>query len=321
MHQPTRLFKLLSNSVVAALLLTFTGITAAGTIVATIKPVYSLLAQLTVASDNPVLLMKQPQSPHHYTLRPSERRLLADAEMIIWIGPQMESFLSKVIRQQKNTTTIITLIETDGLKLLDRRSKHSHQHEDSPESVAQPADKAMEHHDVDPHIWLATDNAITLSKHITQQLIALHPENSRQYQQNLQQLLSKIESTRAFITDRLKTANQAFIAYHDAFHYFEHENNLNYIDSVNYSDETGTSLKHMRQIKARIEHDHIGCLVYQAPKPALVDKLVKMTSIRAIELDPLGSHLDDNKDAWFDIMRSLAKNFSTCLQPSADTQP
>ncbi|NOR43293.1 MAG: zinc ABC transporter solute-binding protein, partial [Gammaproteobacteria bacterium] len=58
-----------------------------GTIVVSIKPLYSLVAHLTEGISKPVLLMKQMQSPHHYNMRPSERRLLANAKMIIWTGP------------------------------------------------------------------------------------------------------------------------------------------------------------------------------------------------------------------------------------------
>ena len=70
-----------------------------GTIVVSIKPLYSLVAHLTEGISKPVLLMKQMQSPHHYHMRPSERRLLANAKIIIWTGPQMESYLNEIIQQ------------------------------------------------------------------------------------------------------------------------------------------------------------------------------------------------------------------------------
>ncbi|NOQ89320.1 MAG: zinc ABC transporter solute-binding protein, partial [Gammaproteobacteria bacterium] len=73
-----------------------------GAIVVTIKPLFSLVAHLTEGIHVPALLMKQAQSPHHYNMRPSERRLLANASMIVWVGPQMETYLSKVIQQQSS---------------------------------------------------------------------------------------------------------------------------------------------------------------------------------------------------------------------------
>ena len=83
-----------------------------GPVVVTIKPLYSLVAQLTEGIETPVLLMKQMQSPHHYTMRPSERRLLENAGIIVWLGPQLESYLGKII-QQKNPESIITAIHAD----------------------------------------------------------------------------------------------------------------------------------------------------------------------------------------------------------------
>ena len=99
---------------------------APGTILVSIKPLYSLVAHLTEGISKPVLLMKQMQSPHHYNMRPSERRLLANAKIIIWTGPQMETYLNKIIEQQSNSTIIISAMQAKNLKLLNRRTPHLH---------------------------------------------------------------------------------------------------------------------------------------------------------------------------------------------------
>ncbi len=281
---------------------------APGTIVVSIKPLYSLVAHLTEGISKPVLLMKQMQSPHHYNMRPSERRLLANAKMIIWTGPQMESYLNKIIEQQANSTNIITAMQAKNLKLLNKRNLHSHD-QDEHTSIAGSEKQNM----IDPHIWLSTHNAMAISKHITAQLIRYNPENTGQYNKNLDTLLSKIEQMRGFIKTSLKTHNEPFIAYHDAFQYFEDENTLNYIDSINFNDETGVSLKHMHQIRRLIDKHNIQCLVYQAPKPAIIDALISQNSVKAVALDPLGVNIDDDKNAWFEIMRQLTLNFNHCL--------
>ncbi len=281
---------------------------ASGTIVVSIKPLYSLVAHLTEGISQPVLLMKQMQSPHHYNMRPSERRLLANAKMIIWTGPQMESYLNKIIEQQVNSTSIITAMQAKNLKLLNKRNLHSHDR-DEHRSAAGSEKQNM----IDPHIWLSTHNAMAISKHITALLIRYNPENTEQYNKNLDTLLSKIEQMKSFIKTSLKTHNEPFIAYHDAFQYFEEENTLNYIDSINFNDETGASLKHMHQIKRLIDKHNIQCLVYQAPKPAIIDALISQNSVKAVALDPLGANIDDDKNAWFEIMRQLTLNFNHCL--------
>ena len=120
-----------------------------GPIVVTIKPLYSLVAQLTEGIETPVLLMKQLQSPHHYTMRPSERALLANARMVIWTGPQMETYLSKIINNQNNTAVTVSAIQADGITLLEARNKHAHDIHKA--SGTHPDDLT-----IDPHAWLST---------------------------------------------------------------------------------------------------------------------------------------------------------------------
>jgi len=272
----------------------------AGDIVVTLKPLYSLVAQLSDGIKKPVLLIKQMPSAHHYNMRPSDRRLLANASMIVWIGPQMESYLDKVIRQQN--AIIVTAMQADGLKLLERRLKNDAQHD------------AHEHHGhLDPHIWLSAHNAMAISKHIADQLISNDPANAAKYQKNLQRLNSKISQLAKQIKAELKDESQPFLSYHDAFQYFEKENGLHYVDAIIFDEEAGASLKHLRHIKAEIKNKQIQCLLYQPPEPAIIHTLTASTKIKAVALDPLGLRVNDNENAWFEIMRGLADGFKHCL--------
>lgn len=318
MHQTTnKLYYLLKNLIGAWLIICIPTISssAAGTdeisgpVVVTIKPLYSLVAHLTEGIETPVLLMKQLQSPHHYSMKPSERALLAKAKMIIWTGPPMESFLRKVIQQQKNTAVIVSAMQSRNLKLLGKRRKHSH-HEDQILS----GHKA-EAHTIDPHIWLSAENAIAISHHVAASLISNDPVNAGLYEKNLQKLVNKISETKKLIDSVLKHRESPFIAFHDAFQYFENENRLNYVESISFDEETGVSLKQIRRIRKAIEKNNIQCLVYQSPKPAIIDSLTKRTTINAVALDPLGLNVNNDKNAWFEIMQQLSMDFNSCLQP------
>jgi len=281
-----------------------------GTIVVSIKPLYSLVAHLTEGVTQPALLMQQAQSAHHYNMRPSERRLLADASMIIWIGPQMETWLYKIIKQQSNAVAVISAMQADDLIVLKKRSPHSHGHEHESHELLNSHDKQDA---IDPHIWLSTHNVTAIARHISRQLIHYNPENTGQYRKNLAVLLSKIEHTKDFIAANLTAQDTPFIVYHDAFQYFEHENSLNHIDTINFNEQTGTSLKQLRQIKRQITKYNIKCLIYKTPRPDVIDALNAQGEINVVALDPLGLNVDDDKNAWFKIMRQLTLNFSYCL--------
>ena len=277
-------------------------------IVVTIKPLYSLVAHLTDGIETPVLLMKQAQSPHHYNMRPSERRLLANARMIVWIGPQMESYLNKVIQQQ-SVIKVQALQAKDIVLYTARNSDHqSSAHQSS-------GHLHSDHATVDPHIWLSAKNAIAISKHISEQLILNDPAHTEKYEHNLQNLITKITLTSAQTKSDLKTSIQPFIAHHDAFQYFEKEHGLNYIDSVTTGEETGTSLKQLKRIKEQIRNNNIQCVVFQPPRPDIINTITNQTTIKTAALDPLGLNIKNHKNAWFEIIEHTTLNFKHCLTP------
>lgn len=278
-------------------------------IVVTIKPIYSLVAHLTDGIAEPTLLFRNLQSPHNYNLRPSERRLLAESDIIIWLGEELEPQLKKVINNKSNNVFTIATMQSENLKTLFKRGSHSH-HEHHL--------KAESHHKTltnDPHIWLSAYNAKQISSHIFKYLIAIDSKNIEKYETNLNKLLTKIDLTDQSIKAQLKNSKAPYIAFHDAFQYFDIEYQLNYVDSISLDDETTTSLKRLKKIKTQIKEKNVQCIIYQPQKPAIIDRLTKQTMIKTAELDPLGFNTSDNKNAWFSLMQLISENFLHCLTP------
>lgn len=281
-------------------------------VVVTLKPLYSLVAHLTADISAPQLLIRQLPSGHHYNLRPSQRKQLADADIIIWFGPQMESYLSKIITaktdEDQPDTRVISAMQSPGLTLLSMRNHEA-------------AAEHSRHHGrqmIDPHIWLSSRNMVAISEHIARALIATDPQNSDAYRSNLVSLIDLIERTDKNVRNTLESipsyTERPFIAFHDAFQYFEEEYTLNHIATVQYEEGAGPGLKHLRDILSQIESHDISCLVYQRPRPALIEALVDQSAIRAVELDPVGAVIHDDENAWFELMQNLASGFARCLR-------
>ena len=68
---------------------------AAPKVVTSILPVHSLAAAVMEGAGKPRLLVRGAASPHAYAMRPSDARALAGADLIFWIGPELEGFLAK----------------------------------------------------------------------------------------------------------------------------------------------------------------------------------------------------------------------------------
>lgn len=273
-------------------------------VVASIKPVYSLVAGIMQGVAEPELLLTSNQSPHHYSLRPSERRKLAQADLIFWIGPNMESFMPRLLSNFDDKKQVISLININGLTLL---------------PVRQPGHDA-EHHDdnlhaqTDAHIWLDTHNIEIMADEITRRLVNIDPGNAQQYKNNNRTLHDKVKELRDELNSLLRDKQQPFLTYHDGYQYFEHEFNLQNSGFISINPERRPSARHIQSMKELILKHSIECIFYDAPvEPPIMHSLLAGNRAKAVELDPMGIRLPSNGQGLFRIMRAMGEKFHNCL--------
>ena len=68
-------------------------------VVTTVKPVHSLVSMVTeeLGLQEPQLLLDGPIDPHHFSLKPSQARMLEQADIVFLANPEVEVFLQKRI--------------------------------------------------------------------------------------------------------------------------------------------------------------------------------------------------------------------------------
>jgi zinc transport system substrate-binding protein len=268
-------------------------------VAATVKPIHSLVAAIMQGTGEPSLIMNTGASPHHYTLRPSERRTLAGASLIFWVGPELETFMPRILHSLDATSTSIALIEADGLIRLPVRTAHHHT-------------TTAAHND--PHIWLSARNAHILVDVIADALIKADPANAAIYNANRKRLHQRITQTDSQIRQQLAGKTSAFLSYHDAYQYFEQAYGLNNAGFVSSGDELSPSAKYVQQLRDKIRQQQLHCLFYEAPnRPALVDTLTHGLEVDVHELDAIGLRQQAGENAWFEIMHALAQAYESCL--------
>ncbi len=64
-------------------------------IVASIKPVGFIAAAIAEGVTPVDVLLPDGASEHDYALRPSDAKRLKNADLVVWVGPDMEAFMSK----------------------------------------------------------------------------------------------------------------------------------------------------------------------------------------------------------------------------------
>ena len=130
--------RLFSRLLVATTILS-TGATTANAevnVVTSIKPVHSLVAAVMEGVGTPHLIVEGAASPHTYALKPSQAAKLQNADIVFWVGDQLEAFLEKPIEGIATKATSVTLFEAHGLNQIKFREGgafDSHDHNDHAE--------------------------------------------------------------------------------------------------------------------------------------------------------------------------------------------
>ncbi|EAU42055.1 probable high-affinity zinc uptake system abc transporter protein [Fulvimarina pelagi HTCC2506] len=102
-------------------------------VVASIKPVHSLVAAVMDGVGEPGLIVEGAGSPHTYAMKPSQAQMLEDAQLVFWIGPGIEPFLQKPLETIGTTAKTIQLMDSHDLVKLPLREggtfeEHDHDH-------------------------------------------------------------------------------------------------------------------------------------------------------------------------------------------------
>jgi zinc transport system substrate-binding protein len=309
-------------------------------VVASIKPIQSLVAGVMEGVGAPVLLVKGTGSEHSYSLRPSEARALQDADVVFWVGETMETFLVKPLRALSGDATVIALWEAPGLTLLPTREggmweEHDHGngqadadvdhgeggHVEAREDEAQHADadhEAAEEHadrETDMHVWLDPDNAKALVTAIATALSGADPENASTYQANAARMHQQLDELDRALADRLRAvADRPYVVFHDAYQYFEHRYGVKAVGAITINPTLRPSAQRLGEIQDRLRRLDAAC-VFAEPQfePALVDTVIEGTSANKGVLDPLGAALEAGPNQYFQLMNGLADSLVECL--------
>jgi zinc transport system substrate-binding protein len=306
------------------LIMPIAGLTAPQVVV-TLKPIHALVTGVMAGVETPYLLLSGGESPHSYSLRPSQLRKLHQADLLIWVGPSVETFLVKPLSSlNENKSKILALFELDGLtRLKARRGEnweiHHHDHHDN---EAHQLDSKLElqepAHEFDQHIWLDPHNAKMMVMAIAQILSQLDAINAERYNSNANQLITQLEKLDQELQAQLAPVKTIpFLVFHDAYHYLENRYGLTAVGSISLSPATSPSAQHLHQLRHRIHSLQVRC-VFSEPQfeSALVATVIDGTSTRRGILDPLGADLKPGTTAYFTLLRQLADSLRECLLES-----
>ena len=309
-------------------------------VVTSIKPIHSLASYLMDGVGKPDLIVDGYSSPHNFALKPSHAKMLQDADLIFWVGEDLENFLEKPLNSIAEKAEKIELIEIKGLKKLKFRERNvfdEHDHgrkEDEHDDHAKKEDdhddhdhdkedhKEDEHDDhgheghahgeYDPHIWLDPMNAKVILNEMAEHLIENDQKNASKYKDNLKKSNKDLDKLIKNVKSELNKDFKS-IVFHDAYQYFEKRFNVNILGAFTVNTDVMPGAEQLAEIREIIEHDKVSC-VFSEPQfnPAIINAVAKDMNINTGILDPLGATLNPGKDLYFDLIGNMSKSFKGC---------
>ena len=320
-----RRFRNLLPALVSALLMAGPTIAAAAdapAAVASIKPIHSLLAGVMEGVGRPLLLVKGGASPHTYSLRPSDARVLAEADFVVWVGEFLESFLTRPIRALADDAHLLELMRIEGVALLPVRKggvwdAHGHGENAGDEHEHARRENGHEHHEggFDTHMWLDPVNAAAIVDAMAEALSLLDPGRAGIYRGNAAAVQVRLRALDAEIGEALASvADRGFVVFHDGWQYFSSRYGLRAIGSVTVSPDQAPGAARLAGIQRRFIDAKAECVFVEPQfESGLVRILVAGTGAGTGVLDPLGTAIDDGPDLYFTLMRANAAAFRACF--------
>jgi zinc transport system substrate-binding protein len=291
-------------------------------VVASIKPIHSLASYLMDGVGKPDLIVDGYASPHGFAMKPSHAKMLQNADLIFWVGEDLESFLEKPLNSIAKKAEKIELMEIKGLNKLEFRERNifeehdDHGHDDHKEhghkEDKHDDHKGHAHGEHDPHIWLDPMNAKVILNEMVEHLIENDAKNASKYKSNLKKALKDIDKLNKDVKKELSKST-ASIVFHDAYQYFEKRYGVNILGAFTVNTDVMPGAEQLAEIREIIEHDKVTC-VFSEPQfnPDIIKAVAKDMNIKTGVVDPLGATLDPSKDLYFKLIRNMSASFKGC---------
>lgn len=298
-------------------------------VVVTIKPVHSLAAAVMAGVAEPKLLIEGTASPHTFALKPSDAKLINEAQLLVRVSEGLEPFTGKLIKSLPKSVRVATLASTEKLTLLPMREggpfeahdhghggkgghKHGHSHGGSSKKKTAEAE-------MDGHIWLDPQNAKLIADVLAKELSVIAPAHAETFRRNADALTKRLDELDAELAASIKPAvDKPYIVFHDAYQYFERRYGLTPAGSVTVNPDVPPSAKRLSDLRRKIASLKATC-VFAEPQfaPKVIDTIVEGTSARRGVLDPLGSAAPAGPEQYFATLRGLAGDLRSCLASPA----
>ena len=285
-------------------------------VVASLKPLGFIASAIADGVTDTEVLLPDGASEHDYSLRPSDVKRLQGADLVVWIGPEMEAFMEKSVKNIPNAKQV-TIAQLNDVKPLlikgadDDDDDHGHN-----DAGSEKSDEHHHHGDYNMHLWLSPEIARASAVAIHEKLVELMPQSRAKLDANLKDFEAQLASTETQVGNELAPLKgKGYFVFHDAYGYFEKQFGLTPLGHFTVNPEIQPGAQRLHEIRTQLVEQKATC-VFAEPqfRPAVVEAVARGTSVRMGTLDPLGTNIKLGKTSYSAFLNQLANQYASCLK-------
>ena len=300
-------------------------------VVTTIKPLHSLISRIMETRGEPQLIIEGTNNPHTFVFKPSHAKMIEEADIVFWIGEDLEAFMEKPLNSLAKDTKKIGFMDSESIEKIEFREKNifddhdghedehdghedddDHGHKDDDHDDDHKDAHAHAHGEFDPHIWLDPENAKEMVKIIRDELIKIDPEGQRQYSVNTAGATLELDNLINSVEKEL-SKDISYIVFHDAYQYFENRFGVIPAGALTLNPDVLPGAKQIADIQDVINDKGIKC-IFSEPQynPKIIETLGNDMNVSTGIMDPLGAFIDAGPTMYVELINGIANSIKEC---------
>ncbi|MBB1201315.1 zinc ABC transporter substrate-binding protein ZnuA [Enterobacteriaceae bacterium 89] len=285
-------------------------------VVASLKPIGFIASAIADGVTDTQVLLPDGASEHDYSLRPSDAKRLQNADLVVWIGPEMEAFMDKTASAFPDAKKV-TISALPGVKPLLMKGADDDDHDhDHDHAGAEKGDADHHHGEYNMHLWLSPEIARLSAVAIHDKLVELMPQSRAKLDANLKDFEAQLAATDKQVGNELAPLKgKGYFVFHDAYGYYEKHYGLTSLGHFTVNPEIQPGAQRLHEIRTQLVEQKATC-VFAEPqfRPAVVETVARGTSVRMGTLDPLGTNIQLGKTSYMAFLSQLANQYASCLK-------
>ena len=279
------------------------------TVVASLFPQYDFARQIAGDSINLTLLLPPGTESHTFDPSPKDRLAIAEADIFVYTGPEMEPWAERIAGSISSETLLI-LDVSKGISLPENEEEHDHEEEHDDHN-----------HGADPHIWLDPLNARIMVQTLCDALCEKNPDMAEEYKQNAKAYQDKLSELHEQIQDTVKNIPNNTLVFGGRFAYghFLHRYELEAVTAYeSCSEQAEPSVGRIKEVVDYIRANNVKALYYEElSDPKVARSIANQTGVALLLFSTAHSVSKEefaDRITYINIMENNLKNIKASIE-------